>query len=199
MHIESWPFISFILLVIFLIIKILWLKKQGIRPNRMKNNKYRSSLWLGVVFFLLLLTWLIELIQPAFQLNFSLLPKWLITNLFHTEFLQIIGAVLISFGLVIFVVTLVHFGSSLRFGLDKNNRGILVTTGIFSLSRNPFFLSIDIYFLGIALMLPSVFQITFTLAAIFGIHFFILKEERFLRENYGEEYREYQHKVRRYF
>ena len=34
---------------------------------------------------------------------------------------------------------------------------------------------------------------------LISVHFFILKEENFLRKHYGEAYRKYQQKVSRYF
>jgi len=199
MQIESWPLISFILLSFILIVKIVWLKKAGIVTGKLKKNKSRTSSFIGVVFSFLLLIWLSELIRTATKINFSLLPKMLSNYLFEFQELQIAGAVLILFALILFFISLLHFGTSLRFGLDENNRGELITSGIFKRSRNPFFLSLDIYFLGIALLLPSAFFLFFALLAIVSIHFFILKEEVFMDKNYGEEYRKYRQKTRRYF
>jgi len=87
----------------------------------------------------------------------------------------------------------------LRFGLNENNRGKLINTGIFSVSRNPFFFSIILCFVGTALIFMNWFFIGFAVLAIVSIHFFILKEEKFMRQHYGESYREYRKKVRRYF
>jgi protein-S-isoprenylcysteine O-methyltransferase Ste14 len=39
----------------------------------------------------------------------------------------------------------------------------------------------------------------FAVSAFAGIHFSILKEEKFLQKVYGEEYADYAAKVRRYF
>ena len=105
----------------------------------------------------------------------------------------------ISISLVLFALTLSHFKNSLRFGIDEKNKGELITKGVFSLSRNPFFLSIDIYFAGIALLLPNLFFIGFSVLAIVSIHFFILKEEKFMQSMYGKEYASYAKNVRRYF
>jgi len=198
MHFESWPLISFILLSVILIIKIVWLKKQGIHANGLKNKKSNSKRWIGLVFVLLFLIWLFELIRPAQELEFSILPKLLSTLLIQIKIMQVAGAVLILLGLILFGIALLHFGSSLRFGLNENNRGKLITSGIFSFSRNPFFLALDIYFLGIAMVLPNIFFISFALLSMVIIHFFILKEEVFMNKSYGEEYREYRQKTRRY-
>jgi len=198
MRIESCPLLIFVVMMIILIIKIARLKKLGIRSKRLKITGSHSKFHFGVVFGLLFLIWLLEIIRSAFDLDLSLLPKWSNTSLLHVEVLQFAGVILILLGLIVFGITLVNFGTSVRFGLDENNRGKLITTGIFSLSRNPFFLSLDLYFLGVAMILPNAFMLVFAIAALVGIHFFILKEERFLHKNYGEEYQNYRHKTRRY-
>jgi protein-S-isoprenylcysteine O-methyltransferase Ste14 len=100
--------------------------------------------------------------------------------------------------LVFMLITLFHFKNSLRFGLDQKNRGKLITTGVFSFSRNPFFLSLGIYLVGIALLQLNLFFIGFTVLAFTSIHFFVLKEEKFMRVAFGNEYLEYMQKVRRY-
>jgi protein-S-isoprenylcysteine O-methyltransferase Ste14 len=108
------------------------------------------------------------------------------------------GVFILCFALVFMLITLIHFKNSLRFGLDKKNCGELITTGVFAFSRNPFFLSLGIYFVGIALLQLNLFFIGFTVLAFTCIHFFILKEEKFMRVAFGAEYLEYMQKVRRY-
>jgi protein-S-isoprenylcysteine O-methyltransferase Ste14 len=92
-----------------------------------------------------------------------------------------------------------HFKTSIRFGLNDKNKGKLITSGVFAYSRNPFFLSLDLYFLGISLMLPNLFFIGFAVLTVISIHFFILKEEKFMLKAYGIEYKKYVSKVGRYF
>jgi protein-S-isoprenylcysteine O-methyltransferase Ste14 len=83
--------------------------------------------------------------------------------------------------------------------MNSKNLGELITTGVFSISRNPFFVSIIIYFTGISLFYPNPFFIAYTVLTIVSIHFFILKEEEFLQKYYGKEYENYTNNVRRYF
>jgi protein-S-isoprenylcysteine O-methyltransferase Ste14 len=74
----------------------------------------------------------------------------------------------------------------------------MITTGIFTLSRNPIFLFMDVYFAGILLIYPNILLIIATVCAIAGIHFQILREEKFLLNQFGEKYTEYKRKTRRY-
>ena len=140
--------------------------------------------------------WIIELIKPAFEI--SVLPEGMTNLLVESIFLKIAGVSLISISLVLLAVTLYHFKTSLRFGTNEKNKGELITTGIFSLTRNPFFLSLDLYFLGISMLLPTLFFIGFSALALISIHFFILNEEKFMIKVYSEEYEKYAQKVQRY-
>jgi len=196
---EIVPFAGFLVLTVLILGKTILLNKRGIKVSGGNKNSPRYMRILYPVFFLLLFVWFFELAKPVFQFQFSILSGQLTIPLVNYLFLEIGGALLIVLSLVFMALTLHHFKSSLRFGLNENNRGKLINTGIFSVSRNPFFLSIILYFLGTALVTPSWFFITFTVLTIISIHVFILKEEKFMLQHYGESYREYREKVRRYF
>ena len=75
----------------------------------------------------------------------------------------------------------------------------LVTTGIYSVSRNPAFLGFDLMYIGI---LFSFFNWYLCFATGFALVFFHLQivnvEEDFLIETFGQEYIEYKKKVCRY-
>jgi hypothetical protein len=56
----------------------------------------------------------------------------------------------------------------------------------------------DLYFVGTRLLQRDIFFLLFAAAAIGGIHYQILQEERFLSKHYGEAYRRYLQTVPRY-
>jgi len=196
---KIFPFLGFMILTALISGKIFLLQKRGVKVSSGNENPPRFMLILYPVFFLLLLAWVFELAKPVFQFQFSILSNQLTVLLVDYLSLDIGGAFLIFISLIFMALTLHYFKTSLRFGLNENNRGKLITTGIFSFSRNPFFLSIIIYFLGTALVFPSWFFIGFALLAIVSIHLFILKEEKFMEKHFGESYLKYREKVRRYF
>jgi protein-S-isoprenylcysteine O-methyltransferase Ste14 len=179
--------------------RIIFLKKKNV-PISSKSKKSVFVRFFLYPFFLLVFHLLIfELNKPAFQISFSVLPALISESLFDSIFLKISGTVLIAISLGFMGFTLHCFNKSLRFGMDPNNLGELITTGIFSVSRNPFFVSIELYFVGIALLIPNLFFIAIVLSTIISIHLFILKEEKFLKKNYNKAYKNYSKKVRRYF
>lgn len=196
--IRFFPFAGFLYLVVLLVIRIIFLKRRGVpvSSNISKRIKF------GVIYFvfsLMLLLWMFELAKHSFRFQISILPPVLNNSFSESLVLKTTGIVIIVLALILFTVTLIHFGNSLRFGLNEINRGELITTGVFSFSRNPFFLSLDFYFHGVAILFSSMFFIVFAILTIISIHFFILKEEKFLQKTYGEEYKKYSEKVGRYF
>lgn len=193
------PFVSFLFLVITLIVRIIYLRKKGIRVSSKSVEKPKILVFLYPVFVVLFLVWLAELARLAFQFSLSVLPEILTISLLNFQLLRYAGVIVILISLVFWVLALMHFGFSLRFGLDGKNQGGLITNGIFSHSRNPFFLSINLYFSGLAIYQTSLFFLVMAGLTVVSIHFFILKEEKFLRKHYGEAYRKYQEKVGRYF
>lgn len=196
---EIFPIVGFLVLVLLISTKIFLQKRIGVSVNQGVTKGKESFLNFYYIFLLIVFLWLFETAKPVFQISVSLLPNFVTTNIFNSLFLKISGVLVIILALVLLAVTLLHFKNSLRFGLSEKNPGKLITEGIFSISRNPFFLSIEIYFLGVAMVFPNFFFIGFAVLAIVSIHFFILKEEKFMRKIYGADYENYRQQVRRYF
>ena len=195
---EFIPVSSFLIIVILLVGKTLSLKKNGIKLSSGAGKTRKFSLAVMLVFSIVLLLWLFEISKCTFHWSFSLIPALFTDYLFTSFILKTIGSIMIILALTLFTLTLLHFKSSLRFGLDENNQGKLITSGVFAISRNPFFLSLDLYFLGVAFVLPNLFLIGFAILSIISIHFFILKEEKFMLKVYGNEYEKYKQQAKRY-
>jgi protein-S-isoprenylcysteine O-methyltransferase Ste14 len=193
------PFISFVFFSLILTGRIIYLRRKGIRVSSNTGDKPWYLALIYPVFGLLFLLWIAELMNMALHLKVFFLPDWCTQKLYGNTVLEISGMILVLIALFLWVLTLFHFKYSLRFGLDERNAGDLITTGVFAFTRNPFFLSVNLFFTGLALLHPSLFFIIMALLTIISIHFFILKEEKFLRKHYGEAYRIYSERVGRYF
>ncbi len=76
----------------------------------------------------------------------------------------------------------------------------IITTGVFSWSRNPLYLGGLIFMLGIAALLNSIWLLILLLPATTAAHFIlILPEEKYLLARFGGSYRQYTRSVRRWF
>ena len=191
------PLLGFLLFCLQIGIRAFVLSKNGTRISAKKNQPSKGiSTVLLTAFFVVFLN---ELVYKAGLIQFSVLPDALQPLLTGKIILVISGIVLILLGNLLMLLTLRALKQSLRFGLNKNNLGKLVTSGIYTRSRNPFFLAINCLFVGIGLVFPTPFFIAISLLTLVSIHLFILKEERFMHKNYGEEYNNYAKTVRRYF
>ncbi|MDR1323315.1 MAG: isoprenylcysteine carboxylmethyltransferase family protein [Candidatus Margulisbacteria bacterium] len=139
--------------------------------------------------------WSIFVIITACHLE---LPGIISHNLVNILWLKYLGLTICYAGLIIFLLALLAMGKSWRIGLDETNTNELVTTGIFKHTRNPIFVFLDLYFLGIMLIYPNIIFSLIALGAVIGIHLQILREEASLTKRFGEKYLKYKKAVRRY-
>jgi protein-S-isoprenylcysteine O-methyltransferase Ste14 len=75
----------------------------------------------------------------------------------------------------------------------------LVTTGVFAVSRNPMYLGMTLILLGVVVLLGSLapFVVVFALPILLD-RLFIAEEERMLEEEFGDRFRDYRNRVRRW-
>lgn len=114
------------------------------------------------------------------------------------QVLQTSGAVLMIIAMFTGLAALYEMKNSWRVGIKYDQKTELVTTGIYSISRNPYFLSYNILFTGIFLVFPSIIMLALILFLMITFHFMILEEERFLTNTKREEYLTYKLKTSRY-
>ena len=135
------------------------------------------------------------LLSSFFGLPF---PAILIRPFWENIVIIICAIVICTASLIWFAITLKIFGKSFRVGIDENTSDRLITSGTFSISRNPIYLAFILFFAGIFTSYPSIITSAFLLFIIIMIHRQIIREEIFLKDHYGEEYEEYCNRVRRY-
>jgi protein-S-isoprenylcysteine O-methyltransferase Ste14 len=74
----------------------------------------------------------------------------------------------------------------------------LVTSGPFRFSRNPVYTGGTVGLLGLALLLNTATGAVVTVALAFVVHSLTLAEERYLEAKFGDQWREYRSRVRRW-
>jgi protein-S-isoprenylcysteine O-methyltransferase Ste14 len=159
------------------------------------STKKLFEIILENILFPVLLLWSIYVIITALHIK---IPEIISNHLIKILWIKYIGVMLCYLGLIIFLLALISFGKSWRIGIDENNSNELITGGIFKYSRNPIFLFLDLYFIGIMLIYPNIVFIIITICTIMGIHMQIIREETFLQNKFGEKYAEYKKRARRY-
>ena len=195
-------YFSLFSLSIFLVIFIgrtVMLYLKGIKVFVIGKGKGFLNASMEVFFMFLLVIWLYVSFELSIVRSAMLLPDTIIRLLFNISWIRIIAVILISSGVIIFISALISFRNSWRIGIDTREPDKLITSGIFKYSRNPIFLFLDILFVGMAMIYPSIFMIAFALISVIGLNHQIHHEEQFLLKHYKEEYQEYCKNVRRYF
>ena len=112
--------------------------------------------------------------------------------------IEIIALVFLIIGAVILLLSAVALNKDLIFGLSSSGEHKLQTKGIYSLSRHPFYLGFFFVLFASCLFNPHLINIAAFLGAWLIHHFIMIKEEEFLKTQYGEEYIRYAKKVKRY-
>ena len=112
---------------------------------------------------------------------------------------QIAGIIITTFGVAVFIASVIQMKDNWRAGVQKKDEINLVTDGIYQFSRNPAFLGFDLMYIGILMAFFNWYLCIITAIALILFHLQIVNvEEDFLIERFGEEYLAYRKKVCRY-
>jgi protein-S-isoprenylcysteine O-methyltransferase Ste14 len=114
------------------------------------------------------------------------------------EFVDLIALAFLIIGTVILFLATFKLNKDLVFGLPSSESHTLQTTGIFSISRHPFYMGFIFILFSSCLFNPHYINILAFTGAWIIHHFIMIKEEQFLVSQYSEEYRQYTKRVRRY-
>jgi len=117
---------------------------------------------------------------------------------FHSEIVLWLGVFFCLGGLMLLLWSLISFGQSFRVGIDTDHPDELITTGVFTFSRNPIYVAFAFVLLGQFLIFSNWILLVYTGAAVWLFHRQVLREEEFLKGHYGADYSDYCQRVRRY-
>jgi protein-S-isoprenylcysteine O-methyltransferase Ste14 len=109
------------------------------------------------------------------------------------------GAALIILGAVLVVLARREFAQHSQPTDPRQPTSKLVTTGVFSVSRNPLYLGGVCILAGIALAFNLPWVLVLLLPALIACHYVLIApEEKYLAARFGEEYRRYAASVHRW-
>lgn len=136
-----------------------------------------------------------------YVVTYALFPNW------HDNFLPIIqldnltikyvGLGLLFISLVWTVIAQGNMKNSWRIGIDTDTKTELVTSGLFSISRNPIFFGMILSLVGLFLTTPNALTALFLILGYVLIQIQIRLEEEFLTKEHGQAYLDYKQRVRR--
>ena len=170
-------------------------KRTGVNPYALGNGDTVHD-YVGKLFrFTLLATALIVLAFSLSEAMYNLLMPipWLDSSL-----LIGVGLALLASALIWVLVAQIQMGDSWRIGIDEKTNSPLVQHGLFGVSRNPIFLGMLVMLVGLLFAIPTAATLIVTLLGFALIHIQVRLEEPFLVDKYGEVYRVYQKRVRRW-
>ena len=147
---------------------------------------------------------LFTMLQPG--LVAGLIPFWItgfrINDIFDEvwQWHHYSGAIVFLIGFVIMLWCIINFaikGRGTLSPVDPTKR--LVVAGLYKFSRNPMYVGVTLMLIGEAIFFHSVELWVYSLFVLLAFNIFaILVEEPRLRKDFGEEYKDYCKKVRRW-
>lgn len=154
-----------------------------------KSRKLTASILLSTFLYVLILLRLIVL-EPVWIMEVHPLD-------YHI--FRIIGIAFVSIGFFMGIFSLIAMKSSWRVGIKYDQKTDLITSGIYRISRNPYFFSYDMLILGFIFIFPSPILIILYVPLVIIFHKMIREEEKYLESVHGDNYLNYKKKVGRYF
>ena len=178
----------FILLAIagaYLVFFVLKLQRKGFS---IKGSSPIQPIWYKTGKSAMFLTWGFL----AFRTGFGETAMFQSSSIMHW-----ITVCILLLGVVVAIFSLHQLGEHTKMGLPEEDT-LLKTTGIYSISRNPMYVSLFLIALASVLYYPHPVNILAGITGVFIHHKIILAEEKFLEKRFGTEWENYRNKVDRY-
>lgn len=182
---------GFLILTVFYAVytgKMLLLNRKGIQTDQIAKGKQKTKRYYT------------ELTMKA--ATYSVVAAEVLSLLFAPAYLPkafaAAGVVLGVTGDILFTVSVITMKDSWRAGIAEHDKTKIITSGIYSISRNPAFLAFDCVYASLLLIAFNPVLLVFSAFAMTMLHLQILQEETFLSKTFGAEYSSYKSRVRRY-
>jgi len=180
--------------VAFVLKSLIVAKRIGKNPLVLPKDDSAYGL-IGLYFKLTLIAMFV------YVLTFAFFPTWhdffLTIKQLDSSTIKYIGLTLLFISLLWTVIAQGHMKNSWRIGIDNDTKTELVTTGLFSVSRNPIFFGMILSLVGLFLTTPNALTALFLIVGYILIQIQIRLEEEFLEKEHKQNYFDYKQRVRR--
>jgi len=160
----------------------------------MRQKRERSIIKTGDKLSLLIL---ILSISIGYWLSFGI-GKTTIGRIYHRDILCVVGAIIIMAGLIIRIKSILTLKQHFTYTVTQIENHELIETGLYKSIRHPGYLGQLIIFLGIATAMSNWLSLVLMIIPIIiGFSYRINIEEKFMIEQFGDTYKEYQIRTKR--
>lgn len=190
---------SLVVLILFLLYLVLFVLKAYVQFRNTGSNpfvlarggKKRPHEWLERILF-------VFFVFAIAAVVFETVAGSLVGKFYSLPALEWAGAAVTAGGIGLFLAAMFSMKDSWRIGIDAGKKTRLVTSGIYSVSRNPAFTGMALMFAGLFLAYPDWITLVLLVFEITVIHLHILNEEKNLEKTLGKPYLQYKKKIPRY-
>lgn len=162
------------------------MSKRGKSNREISKSGDKGSIWVLVI-----------AISVGYWLSF-IFASTKIGKIYHWNTLFIIGSVLVAIGLIIRVTSILKLKQQFTYTVTKIENHQLIDTGLFKYIRHPGYLGQLIIFFGIATSLSNwVSVLLMIIPVLVGYINRIRIEEKFMVEQLGQKYIEYQNRTKK--
>lgn len=188
-------YVIFFICIVFILPSVRTYRKTGINPVTF-SSKDTAHDYSG--FMMKLCTLLLVIMVFIFSFSEKAYLYFVPISYLEITAVSIFGFVIIHLALLWIIIAQIHMGVSWRIGIDETNKTDLITSGLFSLSRNPIFLGILVNILGLFLVLPNALSFALLIAIYIVVQVQVRLEEEFLKRTNESRYSHYYSNVRRW-
>lgn len=187
-------FIIIYLLIGFVLPSIRTFRQTGINPIAF-GKTCNAHDFIGRIMKLLSVLPLVY--TSIFALNENVYKMLVPVSYMQKNAFQFTGLFMIHISLVWITVAQYQMKNSWRIGIDEKNKTMLITHGLFRISRNPVFAGMILSAWGLFLVLPNIISFFSAAAKHIILQIQIRLEEAHLLKQHGNVYEAYKSKVRR--
>jgi protein-S-isoprenylcysteine O-methyltransferase Ste14 len=109
------------------------------------------------------------------------------------------GWLLFALGIALFAAALLNFHRARTSLIPVKPTTAIVESGPYRFTRNPMYVSMTLIYLGVTLWIDSIWPLVFLPIILFTVQRAVIaREERYLEAKFGEAYRGYKARVRRW-
>lgn len=171
-------------------------KQAGIDVNVLSNNTRPIQRYFAKLEKIMTILVILLITLHFFFANHFIVTQYFWSTTFAPT--QIIGFITGITGLVICRIAQVTMGKSWRVGIDEKISPGLITHGIYQYMRNPTYTGLYMLSTGVWLINPTALFSCWIIAFFLMMEFQVRCEEEYLEELYGQNFKKYCKKTKRY-